>query len=222
MTQECITLEEDLGKVYSLKHLLPETFIGIVLLPIGSYYNRHLLKARRNDFIKFQNDPKHKYRILSVAELALNTQIAALLSRFVYQCSMVSLLAHWRIAATVEGNTKSAVSSSKCLVIQYEDVQYSLNEMKQLPFKYKEKGIIPDDIVKGIKTPGERYQLITGEIVTIEYLRTCDNRRGDYTKDLDKSCKELYRMNFECFRAHWIARIGSVSDFWHWIKLTIQ
>lgn len=91
--------------------------------------------------------------------------------------------------------------------------------MKELPLKYAEETIIPDDIVDGLKPRGEHYKLRSGEVVTIEYIRTCNNRDGWFTKDLDDDCQRLFGMSFERFRSYWIARIGRESDYWHWVKL---
>lgn len=91
--------------------------------------------------------------------------------------------------------------------------------MKELPLKYAEETIIPDDIVKGIKPRDEQYKLRSGEVVTIEYRRTYCNTNGGYTADLDEDCQKLFGMSFERFRSYWVARIGRVSDYWHWVKL---
>lgn len=92
--------------------------------------------------------------------------------------------------------------------------------MTELPLKYRDETLIPDEIVKGMKPRDKQYTLITGETVTIEYFRTCDNREGRYTEDLEKTCQEYFCLPFSYVRSCWISRLGGVSDFWHWVRLT--
>lgn len=91
--------------------------------------------------------------------------------------------------------------------------------MKELPLRYKEHTLIPDDIVNGVKNRNEKYSLASGDVVTIEYRRTCVNKNGKFDDELEESCQELYGMPFTRVRSHWIARLGKVSDCWHWVKL---
>ena len=92
--------------------------------------------------------------------------------------------------------------------------------MTQIPLKYRKETLIPDEIGKGVKPRDKQYTLITGETVTIEYRRTCDNRGGAYTADLEKTCQEYFGLPFSYVRSCWIFRLGKVSDYWHWVRLT--
>ena len=96
----------------------------------------------------------------------------------------------------------------------------TFNNVTQIPLKYRKETLIPDEIVKGVKPRDKQYTLITGETVTIEYRRTCDNRGGAYTADLEKTCQEYFGLPFSYVRSCWISRLGKVSDYWHWVRLT--
>lgn len=96
----------------------------------------------------------------------------------------------------------------------------TFNNVTQIPLKYRKETLIPDEIVKGVKPRDKQYTLITGETVTIEYRRTCDNRGGAYTADLEKTCQEYFGLPFSYVRSCWIFRLGKVSDYWHWVRLT--
>lgn len=100
-------------------------------------------------------------------------------------------------------------------------IQYNTSkDMTQILLKYRKETLIPDEIVKGVKPRDKQYTLITGETVTIEYRRTCDNRGGAYTADLEKTCQEYFGLPFSYVRSCWIFRLGKVSDYWHWVMLT--
>lgn len=96
----------------------------------------------------------------------------------------------------------------------------TFNNVTQIPLKYRKETLIPDEIVKGVKPRDKQYTLITGETVTIEYRRTCDNRGGAYTADLEKTCQEYFGLPFSYVSSCWIFRLGKVSDYWHWVRLT--
>lgn len=91
--------------------------------------------------------------------------------------------------------------------------------MKQLPLKYKRETIIPNDIIKGDKKSDEKYTLITGEIVYIEYLSGFNNKEGEFNEILEMKCQETFGLSFSRVRSIWISRLGKVSDIWHCVKL---
>jgi len=96
------------------------------MLPVGAYYNRDLQQARQGDFIMFDDDDKNKYRIERVAQLDLNSQIAVLLAGYIYGSTLQSIFVRWRSTAVIQGFTKNAVSTNKCLVIEYDTLSYKL------------------------------------------------------------------------------------------------
>ena len=114
-----IVMEETAGKTYRIYHLTPKNHKGLVMLPVGAYYNQDLQQARQGDFIMFDDDDKNKYRIERVAQLDLNSQIAVLLAGYIYNSTLQSIFVRWRSTAVIQGFTKNAVSTNKCLVIEY-------------------------------------------------------------------------------------------------------
>ena len=113
---------------------------------------------------------------------------------------------------------------SDCVTYAKSKIKFNtfntFNNVTQIPLKYRKETLIPDEIVKGVKPRDKQYTLITGETVTIEYRRTCDNRGGAYTADLEKTCQEYFGLPFSYVRSCWIFRLGKVSDYWHWVRLT--
>ena len=53
----------------------------------------------------------------------------------------------------------------------------------------------------------------------LKYISTMNNDRGDYNDLLDDFCQELYGCTFSSIRSIWIARLGSVSDFWNLVEM---
>lgn len=90
--------------------------------------------------------------------------------------------------------------------------------MNRIQLKYNETAIIPDDIVLGEKR-GKKYELLTGEIVTLEYRFSCDNRKGMFDKDLEELCQENYGIPFSRVKSMWFARLGKLSGFWHSVRM---
>lgn len=108
-------------KCYNIYHWTPKVHKGLLLLPIGMYYNIDLQQARAGDYIKFQDDDK-RYMIKRIAYMDMKTQIANLLSMFLYNCPILVSLKMWQSTAVLEGNKKNAVSRNKCLVMHYNTI----------------------------------------------------------------------------------------------------
>lgn len=90
----------------------------------------------------------------------------------------------------------------------------------KLPLKYSEYAIIPGDIVLKFKVNSkERYELITGEVVTIIFIAGYDNFRGTQKEILNELCIELYGIKFENFERVWYNRLGKLSGFWHKVRM---
>lgn len=53
----------------------------------------------------------------------------------------------------------------------------------------------------------------------LKYISTMNNERGDYNDLLDDFCQDLYGFPFSSIRSIWIARLGSVSDFWNLVEM---
>ncbi len=120
------------GETYRIYHLTPRKHIGLVMLPVGAYYNRELQQARQGDFIMFDDDENNKYRILRVAQLDLNSQIAALLAGYIYCSTLQSIFVRWRSTAVIQGYAKAAVSTNKCLVIEYDTLSYKVKSEENI------------------------------------------------------------------------------------------
>lgn len=93
---------------------------SMIMLPVGAYYNTHLQKMRKGDFIQFQEE-EACHEVLRVAELDLNSQMASLLTHYLYGVGKDVVISHWRSTAIMEGCNKHAVSVNKCLVVHYDE-----------------------------------------------------------------------------------------------------
>lgn len=103
---------------YRIYHWTPKKHKGLVMLPVGAYYNRDIQKARVGDYIQFK-DERSAYAIKRIAYMELHTQIAGLLSMYLYNTPLPSIIKIWKATAVFNGNGKAAVSNDKCLVIEY-------------------------------------------------------------------------------------------------------
>ena len=80
-----------------------------------------ITKARPGDYIQFEDDTD-KYAIRRIAYMELHTQIAGLISMYLYNTPLPSVIKRWKFTAVFEGNGKKAVSDNKCLVIEYNTI----------------------------------------------------------------------------------------------------
>lgn len=106
---------------YKIYHWTPKKHKGLLMLPVGVYYNRDIQKARPGDYIQFEDDTD-KYAIRRIAYMELHTQIAGLISMYLYNTPLPSVIKRWKFTAVFEGNGKKAVSDNKCLVIEYNTI----------------------------------------------------------------------------------------------------
>lgn len=94
-------------------------------------------------------------------------------------------------------------------------------EIEDIPLKYSEYAVIPDEIVYGYKH-NRVFRCRGGEIVTLEYNRTCNNSKGRYSENLNDLCMEVYNMPFLIVKSAWERRIGRLSGYWHHVRLIKQ
>ena len=70
------------------------------------------------------------------------------------------------------------------------------------------------------------YSGVEGEYLTTDNIRVMafldtvwNNAEGYYDDELDRVCEYRFKCPFRFIRSIWIGRLGSVSDYWHLIKL---
>ena len=120
-------MRQNTNKIYIYKmrvdllyNWLPTPNVGLILLPFGEYYNRKLLTLRRGDYIQFQNEQRNMHGFLSLCKLDLRTSAAGLLCDYIYGISVRDMVMRWKNTAVIEGYTKLAVNSDKCLLMSYQ------------------------------------------------------------------------------------------------------
>lgn len=109
-------MDED--KVYIVQHGKLNTERGIILLPIGIFYNREIQQARAGEFIQMW-DGKPR-RIKQLCRLSLESPAGRFMCRCLYNTKIENVLRRWQVNAVMEGANKGAVSTVECLMIQYE------------------------------------------------------------------------------------------------------
>lgn len=87
-----------------------------------------------------------------------------------------------------------------------------------IPLKFTPLALIPSELTDG-KHVAQTYKLTGGEVVTLRFIGTWDNRDGRYDGMLDAECRELYDIDFESVRSVWKRRLGSLSEYWHKVEL---
>ena len=89
-----------------------------------------------------------------------------------------------------------------------------------IPLKYCPECIVPSELVS--KYPHtQKYVLLTGETVVFRFGMTCDNRSHVYDELLDDLSKSTYGISYNVLRNGWMYRLGSLSEFWTFMKPVI-
>lgn len=86
--------------------------------------------------------------------------------------------------------------------------------MQKIQSKYTERLVMPSNAVSE-----DMVETWDGVKCRLKYISTMNNERGDYNDLLDDFCQELYECPFSSIRSIWIARLGSVSDFWNLVEM---
>lgn len=89
--------------------------------------------------------------------------------------------------------------------------------IKELPLKYSESVIVPSELVSD-NPQSQMYRLSTGETVIFKFGMSCDNRSHVYDELLDDLSKSTYGISYNVLRNGWMYRIGSLSEFWTFMK----
>lgn len=89
-----------------------------------------------------------------------------------------------------------------------------------VPLKFSSVAIIPSELTDR-KHVCQKYKLVGGEVVTLRFLGTWDNRKGEYDDMFDKECRELYDIDFASFKSVWKRRLGALSEYWHKVELEL-
>lgn len=101
-----------------LMHWSPNPEIGLVILPVGVYYNRSIQEAKKGDVVIFKED-NTEYVILDICYIDLKSRVAGMLCRYIYNHDLNRVMERWVANAIIEGNGRRSVSRSKALVIRY-------------------------------------------------------------------------------------------------------
>lgn len=86
--------------------------------------------------------------------------------------------------------------------------------MQNIQSKYTERLVMPSNAASE-----DIVETLDGVKCRLKYISTMNNERGDYNDLLDDFCQELYGCPFSSIRSIWIARLGSVSDFWNLVEM---
>lgn len=106
-------------KVYNVRHATPLVDRGLILLPIGVYYNREIQTARVGEFILLMGETKPR-KMRQICKLPLDSPVATFMCRYLYRAKLKTVINRWRLNAFFDGYNKTAVSSYECLMIEYE------------------------------------------------------------------------------------------------------
>ena len=86
--------------------------------------------------------------------------------------------------------------------------------MQKIQSKYTEMLVIPSNAAKD-----DIVETTDGVKCRLKYISTMKNDDGAYNDYLDDLCDTLYKCPFATIRSIWIARLGSVSDYWSLVKM---
>ena len=112
-------------KTYDVFHWRNEDEKGLMMLPIGAYYNRKLQGMKRGEYLRFRTDDffEEPRKILGVCKLDLKSSLASLMSHYIYKVRLEVVTRKWQSNAIIEGNAKGAVSDRECLLVWYERLE---------------------------------------------------------------------------------------------------
>jgi hypothetical protein len=110
-------------KIIPISHLpMADDEPDLLLLPLGEYYNGALNTAVPGDILKFWNNECH--RILMIAKVPLQTNIAGFLAKYIYDTSVKIMQQHWIAEALRNGCTKRAIRDDYCIIVKYDKQKY--------------------------------------------------------------------------------------------------
>lgn len=69
------------------------------------------------------------------------------------------------------------------------------------------------------ETDGVRFETLDGKVCIPKFIRTTNNRGGEYDEDFDYLCKRHFGTSFASVRSLWIARLAEMDDYWHFVEL---
>ena len=109
-----------MGKNYKIIHDYPEKGRdrGLILLPVGEYYNKKIQVAKEGDYITFLNGVKRQ--IIKICYIGLKQGAMDFLCHYIYGEPLSLVLNEWLLNATFEGHGRAAVSQERCLIIWYK------------------------------------------------------------------------------------------------------
>ena len=96
-----------------------------------------------------------------------------------------------------------------------------------LPLRYIDKegkgycdALMPSQCRIGCDARGV-YKCLGGELVSVEWLRVCDNTRGEYEDSLNSIAEDLYGLSMPNVRSMWFARLRKVEEYWDKVRLRL-
>ena len=86
--------------------------------------------------------------------------------------------------------------------------------MYRINCKYAELLLAPANAICG-----DQVETTDGVKCRLEYQSTYNNDDGAFDERLDDICNEQYGCPFQTIKSIWISRLGSVSTYWHLVKM---
>lgn len=102
-----------------LFHRLPPIERGLVMIPVGLYYNREAQELKGGDTIVFFDGEERE--VISVVYMNLKTSTAGLICEYIYHATLKRVFKQWEINIIIEGGVPQAISREKCLLIRYRE-----------------------------------------------------------------------------------------------------
>ncbi len=99
-------------------HDFPKNDKGLIMLPIGLYYNRAIQNCKKGDRIVFLCGTERKVVCKSLVNL--KSSVSDFLCRYIYGVKLSIVFKKWLTNAVLEGHGRKVVSENRCLVVWYE------------------------------------------------------------------------------------------------------
>lgn len=103
---------------YELFHDFPKEDKGLVMFPVGMYYNRDIQGCAPGDTIIFLGGEERE--VVSTSYFDLRRSSTDFLCRYIYGAELKKVFNKWVYNAILRGNGRRVLSEKKCLVIWYK------------------------------------------------------------------------------------------------------
>lgn len=99
---------------------------GMAIIPIGTYCNQALQKAKIGDEVRFETEWRRDVRrIVNICRFRINTPEFTFMLRNIYgeNMTIAKLFERWEAWAVVEGIGKGGIDKEQCIILEVSNLE---------------------------------------------------------------------------------------------------